>query len=322
MSYSPIHKASLVDSSTHSPALLELVDLKLSRPIIEHLIDSVVETVDFALNRPSPSHSTRGRSLSRYSEGSAFSVMVNNVLTRAEVEVPVVLASLVYLHRAKPHLHIALEEWANERVFLGALIVASKYLNDSSLKNVHWAVCTGVFGKRDIGRIEREFLDVLDFDLSISENDIMGHHDAVISLVHPQRAHSHYIPAVPELDYSSTSPASTSASLSPRTPSPFVESVAAPHHKSGQAVHHQAQFKAVAPTQAHVSQPHREKKPHSSSTFRILRSLQLPRAFGHSSSSTSVPRSESQVPSHNVTQQGRCQLLPPFAAQAPSQVYA
>jgi hypothetical protein len=52
--------------------------------------------------------------------------MVNNVVTRAEVEMPVILATLVYLNRAKPHLHIALEEWANERVFLGAIIVASK----------------------------------------------------------------------------------------------------------------------------------------------------------------------------------------------------
>ena len=52
--------------------------------------------------------------------------MVNNVITRAEVEMPVILATLVYLNRAKPHLHIALEEWANERVFLGAIIVASK----------------------------------------------------------------------------------------------------------------------------------------------------------------------------------------------------
>jgi hypothetical protein len=34
MTYSPIHKASLVEASTHSQALLELVDLKLSRPII------------------------------------------------------------------------------------------------------------------------------------------------------------------------------------------------------------------------------------------------------------------------------------------------
>lgn len=175
-------------------------------------------------------------------------------------------------------------------------------------------MCTGVFGKRDIGRIEREFLDVLDFELSISENDIMGHHDAIISLVHPPRPHLHYIAPVPELDYTSSSPASTSASISPRTPSAFVESVMEPHHKSGQAPPHQA-F-AVAPAQVQVSQPHREKRSHSSSTFRLLRSL--PRPFGNSSSAS---RSESQVPPHNVTQQARCQLLAPFAAPPP-QVYA
>jgi hypothetical protein len=97
---------------------------------LEHLIDSVIETVDFALNRPS--HSGRGRTLSRHSEGTAFTVMVNNVIARAEVELPVVLATLVYLNRARPHLHIALEEWANERVFLGAIIVASKVSIPSS----------------------------------------------------------------------------------------------------------------------------------------------------------------------------------------------
>ena len=189
---------------------------------------------------------------------------------------------------------------------------------------MHWAVCTGVFGKRDIGRIEREFLDVLDFELSITENDIMGHHDAIISLVHPPRPHSHYIAPVPELVYpSSSSPTSTLASISPRTPSSSVESVVDHHHKSDQALPHQAQLKSyavAAPAQTHVSQPqHREKRSHSSSTFRILRSLPFPRSFGHSSSAS---RSEAQVASHTVTQQGRCQLLPAFAAQPPTQVYA
>jgi hypothetical protein len=60
--------------------------------------------------------------------------MVNNVLMRAEIEVPAILATLVYLNRAKPHLHIALEEWANERVFLGALIAASKVSISSSTR--------------------------------------------------------------------------------------------------------------------------------------------------------------------------------------------
>ena len=33
-SSSPVHHASLVNPATHSPALLELIDLKISRPII------------------------------------------------------------------------------------------------------------------------------------------------------------------------------------------------------------------------------------------------------------------------------------------------
>jgi len=39
---------------------------------------------------------------------------------------PTLLATFVYIDRARPHLHIGLEQWALERVFLGALIVASK----------------------------------------------------------------------------------------------------------------------------------------------------------------------------------------------------
>ncbi|KAJ7706817.1 hypothetical protein B0H17DRAFT_1192382 [Mycena rosella] len=85
---SPVHAAFLVDPANHSPALLQLIDIKLSRPVI--------------------------------------------------VASPTVLAALVYVARARPHLSIALEEWALERVFLSALIAASKYTNDSTLKkNMH-----------------------------------------------------------------------------------------------------------------------------------------------------------------------------------------
>lgn len=178
-------------------------------------------------------------------------------------------------------------------------------------------MCTGVFGKRDIGRIEREFLDVLDFELSITEDDILAHHHAIMSLVAPSRRHSHYMPPVPELGYSPASPSSTEASFSPDTPSSttLVESEQV-HSKSGQTLPKEVH--------SHVSEPRHEKR--SSSTFRLLRSFPFPRSFGHSSSSsssssTSSSRSELQAPSQGATQQGRCQLLPSFAAP-PSQVYA
>jgi hypothetical protein len=138
---SPIHKASLVEASLHSPALLELLDIELSRPVFgkfiatsvphphanclpDYVVDCVVDTVDYAMGRPSTS--ARGRSASRSPRHIEFTKFVTNVLTRAEVTVPVVLAALVYVDRAKPHLHIALEEWACERVFLGAVMLASK----------------------------------------------------------------------------------------------------------------------------------------------------------------------------------------------------
>ncbi len=47
-------------------------------------------------------------------------------------------------------------------------------------------MCTGLFNRRDIGRIEREFLDVLDFEMRISEADILIHHNDIVALQHPK----------------------------------------------------------------------------------------------------------------------------------------
>jgi hypothetical protein len=124
-SSSPIHHASLVDPASHHPALLELIDVKVTKQVIEYTVDRVVETVDYAMGRPTPS-SSHGRSSTRRPEHAKFTTFVNTVLTRAEVTMPTLLATFVYIDRARPHLHIGLEQWALERVFLGALIVASK----------------------------------------------------------------------------------------------------------------------------------------------------------------------------------------------------
>jgi hypothetical protein len=93
----------------------------------EYVVDSVVETVDFAMDssRRLAPPSSRGKA-ARRPEHTKFMTIVTNVLTRAEVTTPTVLAALVYIDRAKPHLHIGLEQWALERVFLGSIIVASK----------------------------------------------------------------------------------------------------------------------------------------------------------------------------------------------------
>ncbi|KAJ6521451.1 hypothetical protein DFH09DRAFT_1047888 [Mycena vulgaris] len=243
---SPVHAASLVDPAHHPAALLQLVDIKLSRQVIDYVVDCVSEAVEHALGRTP----ARGRAPTRSPYLPKFTTFVTTVLTRAEVTAPTLLTALVYVARARPHLSIAMEEWALERVFLGALITASKYTNDSTLKNVHWALCTGVFGKRDVGRIEREFLDVLDWELGVGEADLMAHHAGLAFALAPEpvraqmpehamvRGEAKLLsvprhtrtrrPNVPELEPSS--PQSSAASMSPRTPTSSSHSHPSPAH--------------------------------------------------------------------------------------------
>ncbi|KAJ7100057.1 hypothetical protein B0H15DRAFT_770671 [Mycena belliarum] len=243
---SRVHPASLVDPASHSPELLQLMSLKISRPVVEYVVDCVSEAVDHALGRaPAP----RGRSATRSPLHTKFTAFVSTILSRAEVAPGTLLTALVYVARARPHLSIALEEWALERVFLGALIVASKYTNDSTLKNVHWALCSGVFGRRDVGRIEREFLAVLDWELAVASAELLAHHAALADIEVHARSHHLAVPSahlavprpthkrhtsVPALEPSS--PASSAASMSPRTPaSPHRVNSPRPHPKAKDA---------------------------------------------------------------------------------------
>ena len=131
------------------------------------------------------------------------------MICTSRVSVAVVLVALVYIKRAKPHLRITAERWACERIFVGALVLAGKvsfsfplplfpfffslcdviydlivlippiynlqYLNDKMMKNVIWARCSGIFEHRDVGRMEREMLNILDWDLSVHEEELLAH---------------------------------------------------------------------------------------------------------------------------------------------------
>ncbi|RPD71453.1 hypothetical protein L226DRAFT_538024 [Lentinus tigrinus ALCF2SS1-7] len=300
---------------------MELVDMEMSRTLIEHVVDTVVETVDYALGRPSSS--SRGRSLSRHTEQSKFLKFVTDVLHRAEVKVPALLVTLVYIERAKPHIQIALEQWAHERVFLGALILANKYLNDSTLKNVHWALCTGVFGKRDIGRIEREFLDVLDFELSVHEADLLAHHDTLLALSRPAHTHvtvrehhqrharrtssplgSRWSTDSSDMDVDSESSESLESLSLPRTPEPLASSVPFPTKP-------ELDFSANVAV-AHDSEPHHphhHSHPHHQSAHQRVRSSALsllrsfPMPFHHSQAQPHIATPAAQPYHHPLAAQ-------------------
>jgi hypothetical protein len=143
---STTHKASLVDSSLHSPAMLDLLELKVDRlligaflrhrlfcvvtvfssQLVEHIVQSTIDTVSFAMNGASTSFSSRGRATSSSNNHGLFTIFASDTIRRSQATIPILLVTLVYIKRSGCHLLIQSEKWACERVFLGALILAAK----------------------------------------------------------------------------------------------------------------------------------------------------------------------------------------------------
>ncbi|KAJ7437154.1 hypothetical protein FB451DRAFT_1452106 [Mycena latifolia] len=104
---------------------------------------------------------------------------------RADVALPTVLSALVYVARARPVLSIALQTRRAR---------------------------TRVFGAGDVGRIEREFCAVLDWELRVGAGEVESVGAALGAT--PPRAPA----AAAALAPSTWSPASSTASASPHTP--------------------------------------------------------------------------------------------------------
>ncbi|KAJ3905448.1 hypothetical protein F5879DRAFT_878817 [Lentinula edodes] len=190
---------SSVNHTQNSLYLMQLLSIDVSKPVIDYVVDYVSYIVGHPVDHPSDQlimlfPMTRGRSQSRrhrrpakISPCSDATSFVERVLHKARVKMSEVLAALAYIDRARPFLQISSDtKYPFERVFLGALIIATKFLNDSCIPNMHWAQCSRLFGKHDIGRIEREFLEVLDWDLTLTEEDLLVHFDSLILIDFPE----------------------------------------------------------------------------------------------------------------------------------------
>jgi hypothetical protein len=101
-------------------------------------------------------------------------VFIDSVVRRSGASVPTLLTSLVYLWRLQQRLPTDGKCLPStpHRIFLAALIVATKSLHDASPWNRHWCQYTvvssyGYFGFTvpEVNLMEREFLYLLDWDM-------------------------------------------------------------------------------------------------------------------------------------------------------------
>merc|ERR1712000_403055 len=107
---------------------------------------------------------------------------IRQLVVSSNVQVSTLMASLVYLNRLRARLQPQARgiRCTAHRIFLASLILAAKYLNDSSPKNKHWANYTKIttnyyqfgFSRTEVNTMEKQLLFLLEWDLRIHEDDL------------------------------------------------------------------------------------------------------------------------------------------------------
>ncbi|KAI5970307.1 PCL1 [Candida margitis] len=86
------------------------------------------------------------------------------------------MATLIYLQKLKTKLPKNAQglPCTRHRILLSCLILSSKFHNDSSPKNKHWAKYTdGLFNVKDINLMERQLIYLLNWDLKVTNEEMV-----------------------------------------------------------------------------------------------------------------------------------------------------
>ncbi|EPQ27206.1 uncharacterized protein PFL1_05129 [Pseudozyma flocculosa PF-1] len=107
----------------------------------------------------------------RLSARHRFKLFVKDLLSTTQVSKSVILLALLYIHRLKSrHPGLRGEEGSEFRLFITALMLGNKFLDDHTYTNKTWAELSGIELK-DITRMEVEFWLGLSMSIYVSDVD-------------------------------------------------------------------------------------------------------------------------------------------------------
>ncbi|KAK1220254.1 PHO85 cyclin-1 [Marasmius sp. AFHP31] len=150
------HPYSLLPICLHNPLLVQLIDHGVTVEMIDYVAQQTIRTVRVAGSRSNTDPSLRD--------------FIYRLVKHVNVSVGTLLATTIYYDRIRPKLTEASGvRGVRHRLFLATLIVSSKYLNDSSPKTSHWQKYAGIATLEDVNLMERQLIQLLDYDLRFDE---------------------------------------------------------------------------------------------------------------------------------------------------------
>ncbi|KOG96889.1 PHO85 cyclin-1 [Saccharomyces pastorianus] len=156
----------------YSKALHILLKSPVTDDIIKFLTDTTLRVLPSS-NYPTPPCSPGGKPVARLPSLMTF---ITRLVRYTNVYTPTLLTAVCYLNKLKrilPKDATGLPSTIH-RIFLACLILSAKFHNDSSPLNKHWAKYTdGLFTLDDINLMERQLLQLLNWDLRVDTEDLI-----------------------------------------------------------------------------------------------------------------------------------------------------